>query len=79
MSGIAQELDAALQRIDPREAERITRLVRGILLLAETPAEPEAAGLSSPAAEEQLLGLAAYAEPMGVLTNSEIDQALYGR
>ena len=69
MSCIAQDLDDTLRRIDPQAAKRVERLVREILALAESPATGEG---------RSLLDLAAHAEPMGVLTNAEIDQAIYG-
>lgn len=71
MSRIAQDLDETLRRIDPHAAIRVERLVREILVLAEPPLAAESNGLS-------LLELAGYAEPMGVMTNAEIDQAIYG-
>ncbi len=79
MSAIAQELDETLRRIDPGAAERVTRLVRGILLLVE--GRNGINGCTAPEQDEEtlLLNLAAHAEPMGVLTNAEIDLAVYGR
>ena len=71
MSSIAQELDETLRRIDPQAAQRIERLVREILILA---APPDVGRDGSPS----LLDLADHAEPMGTLTNAEIDQAIYG-
>ena len=71
MSSIAQALDETLQRIDPQAAQRIERLVCEILVLAEPYGVKESGGSS-------LLELADHAEPMGVLTSAEIDQAIYG-
>ncbi len=78
MSGIAQELDETLRRIDPRAAARVTRLVRDILL-AEAHADSPAPAGPVPDSADSLLELAALAEPMGRLTNEEIDLAIYGR
>ena len=71
MSSIAQELDETLRLIDPQAAQRVERLVREILVLVKPSNAREDAGPS-------LLDLADRAEPMGVLTNAEIDQAIYG-
>jgi hypothetical protein len=71
MIGIAQELDATLRRIDAHSAQRIERLVREILVLAELPCVDDESGPS-------LLELSDHSEPMGVLTNAEIDRAIYG-
>ena len=79
MSSIAQELDATLQRIDPQAAQRVTRLVREILLLAEARGQKNDSGGPEQGGERHLLDLAEHAEPMGALNNSEIDQAMYGR
>ena len=79
MSGIARELDETLRRIDPRAAERITHLVREILLLAEVGHDTSGLSKSGQPGEVWMLDLAASAEPMDVLTNAEIDQAIYGR
>lgn len=76
MSTLAEELDAHLQKLDPRTAQRVERLVRDVFALTEpaghagVPAENDGGGL---------MWLAAIAEPMGAMTNTEIDQAVYGR
>ena len=72
MSSLAQELDETLRRIDPQAAQRVEHLVREILALADPPIAEKGNGAS-------LLKLADHAEPMGDLTNDEIDQAIYGR
>lgn len=79
MSGIARELDETLQRIDPSAAERVTHLVREILLLAETQGVPNKPVRNELAKATRLLDLATHAEPMGTLTNAEIDEAIYGQ
>ena len=76
MSTLAEELDAHLQKLDPRTAQHVERLVRDVFALTEP-----AGNLGAPLANDNdgLLGLAAVAEPMGAMTNAEIDQAVYGR
>ena len=71
MSRIAQDLDETLRRLDLQSAQRLERVVRELLVQAEPPATGQDAGGS-------LADLAAHAEPMGVLTNAEIDRAIYG-
>lgn len=76
MSTLAEELDAHLQRLDPRTAQHVERLVRDVFALTEP-----AGNAATPRMDDRegLLRLAAVAEPMGAMTNAEIDQAVYGR
>ena len=77
MSTLARELDERLQSLDPQTAARVERLVREVLALTET-ARP-APFSADPKNTGSLRELAALAEPMGALTNEEIDRAIYGR
>lgn len=66
-----------LQNLDAKTAAHVERVVREVLALTETPRLP-----TTPAdakAVGSLLELAAIAEPMGALTNDDIDRAIYGR
>ncbi len=76
MSTLAEELDAYLQRLDPRTAQRVERLVRDVFALTEPAGNADAPRMDDC---EGLLRLAAVAEPMGAMTNAEMDQAVYGR
>jgi len=75
MSTLAKELDERLQNLDPRTAEHVERLVREVLALTEATAS------TRQVADEfdGLLRLAEAAEPLGAMTNAEIDGAIYGR
>lgn len=75
MSILAAELDQRLQQLDPRTAAHVEQLIREVLALTET-APVTAEGGTSAAG---LLGLADAAEPMGVLSNVQIDACVYGR
>ena len=77
MSTLASELDERLQNLDAKTAAHVERVVREVLALTEAtrpPAKPADAKAAS-----ALLDLADLAEPMGALTNEEIDRAIYGR
>lgn len=75
MSILARELEQRLHELDPRTADHVERLIREVLALTEaSPAVVE--GGTSP---EGLLRLADAAEPMGVLSNREIDADIYGQ
>ncbi len=76
MSTLAEELDAHLQRLDPRTAQHVERLVRDVFALTEPGPNADAPWVDD---HEGLLPLAAVAEPMGAMTNAEMDQAVYGR
>jgi|GEM_PF-5328597 len=75
MSHLASELDQRLHQLDPRTAAHVERVIREVLALTES--VPVAVdGGTSP---EGLLTLADAAEPMGVLSNREIDASVYGQ
>ena len=76
MSTLAEQLDARLQQLDPRTAAHVEQVVREILALTE-PATQDVSPLRSPQGTG-LAELATFAEPMGTLTNAEIDRAVYG-
>lgn len=75
MSTLAQELDEHLQRLDPATAGHVERLVREVLALTKPIAQPATVTHGE---EEGLHQLARLAEPLGTLTNAEIDRAVYG-
>lgn len=72
MSTLA-EIEAAVVQLPPTQQETL------IALLANQLGRMPASAGAAPAGKMQLLDLAAYAEPMGTLTNAGIDQAIYGR
>lgn len=76
MSSLAKELDERLRKLDPRTAEHVERLVREVLALTEV-----TDGTNSKMADNDdgLLRLAEAAEPLGAMTNAEIDRVVYGR
>jgi hypothetical protein len=75
MSILAQEVDELLQKLEPERAQQLEAAIRGALALASV---PEADLRSAGFATDGLDALTAYAEPMGPLTNEEIDRAIYG-
>ncbi|HEV7401673.1 MAG TPA: hypothetical protein VGO11_02060 [Chthoniobacteraceae bacterium] len=76
MSSLARELDEYLQSLDPERAQHVEAAIRG--LMAMTKAQPPL-DLDVPIDESDGLdSLAAFAEPMGPMTNEEIDRAIYG-
>ncbi len=76
MSIVAEQLDQRLRQLDPQTAARVERMVREILAITA----PIASSKGAPAAHSSppLSSLAGYAEPMGAMTNEEIDRAVYG-
>ena len=76
MSTLAEELDEHLRKLDDRTALHVERLVREIVALTTPPRDPARPQRENSAG---LLELAALAEPMGAMTNAEIDEAIYGR
>ena len=76
MSIVAEQLDQRLRQLDPQTAARVERMVREILAITA----PIAWSKGAPAAHSSapLSSLAGYAEPMGAMTNEEIDRAVYG-
>ena len=77
MSTLAEQLDARLQQLDPQTAAHVERVVREVLALTD-PAIQDSMPARSPQGTG-LADLAAFAEPMGRLTNAEIDRAVYRR
>ncbi len=75
MSILAAELDERLQQLDSRTAAHVEQLIREVLALTEVAPASEKDGMSA----EGLLSLAAAAEPMGVLSNREIDACIYAQ
>jgi hypothetical protein len=75
MSILAAELDERLQQLDPRTAAHVERLIREALALTESVPAPPDGGRSATG----LMALAEAAEPMGVLSNREIDACVYGQ
>ena len=75
MSIVAEQLDERLRELDPQTAARVERMVREILAITDPAAmeKREASRRGTP-----LASLADHAEPMGVLTNADIDCAVYG-
>lgn len=75
MSILAQEVDELLRKLDPERAQQLESAIRGALARASVAeADLRSAGFET----DGLDALAAYAEPMGPLTNEEIDRAIYG-
>lgn len=75
MSILAAELDERLQQLDPRTAAHVEQLIREALALTEMAPASSPRGTSA----NGLLALADAAEPMGVLSNREIDACIYGQ
>ena len=73
MSTLAEQLDERLQRLDPQTAAHVERVVREVLALTEPVAQGRS-GEPGPGLD----ALASLAEPMGRLTNADIDRAVYG-
>jgi hypothetical protein len=79
MSKLAQELDERLQHLDPETAAHVERLVREALALTRPPSPGTTAQPAATAGTPTLEVLASIAEPMGPMTDEEMDRAIYGR
>ena len=77
MSIVAEQLDERLRQLDPQTAAHVERLVREVLALTQPPSQGTAPRLPADRTPT-LAALAAIAEPMGAMTNEEIDRAVYG-
>ena len=71
MSTLA-EIEAAVEQLPLPQQETL------FAFLANRLRHANGNGAPAPDGDAQLLDLAAHAEPMGALTNAEIDQAIYG-
>jgi hypothetical protein len=76
MSIVAEQLDERLRQLDPQTAARVERMVREIL--ASTDPNASSNRVPDGHAITPIASLAGYAEPMGTMTNEEIDRAVYG-
>jgi hypothetical protein len=72
MSTLA-EIEAAVEQLPPTQQETLFAFLAK--QLGRTPGSEG----TMPDGKIPLLDLATHAEPMGALTNAEIDQAVYGR
>ena len=76
MSIVAEQLDQRLRQLDPQTAARVERMVREILAITDP--IPSSNGTPAGHTSAPLASLAGYAEPMGTMTNEEIDRAVSG-
>ena len=72
MSTLA-EIEAAVEHLPLSQQETL------FAFLANRLRHTNGSGAAAQAGDASLLELATHAEPMGALTNAEIDQAIYGR
>jgi len=77
MSIVAEQLDERLRQLDPQAAAHLERLVRELLALTQPSSHGTAPG-SSEERTSTMAAIAAIAEPMGTMTNEDIDRAVYG-